>query len=97
MSEVSVKLTIAGRVYPITVEKSEEDSVQMAAAKINDFISEFQKAYGVKDMQDLLAMTALRISTEEEEKSASVSVQDDSEWLLQLKELDKTIKSFLNS
>ena len=57
--QLSIKLNIGGRTYPLTIDRKEEELVRKAANRINDNIKELQENYAVKDMQDLLAMTAL--------------------------------------
>lgn len=63
MSKVSLKVVVAGRTYPLTVQESEVDKVQRAADDINKAIKQLQENFAVRDMQDLLAMTALQLST----------------------------------
>lgn len=63
MSKVSIKVVVAGRTYPLNVSQSEEARVQKAAEDINKAIKLLQDNYAVKDMQDLLAMTALQLAT----------------------------------
>jgi len=64
MSELSIKVNIAGRIYPLTIKRNEEQAVRNAAKEIENNIKNLQDNYAVKDKQDLLAMTALQISTE---------------------------------
>tara|TARA_B100000809_G_scaffold43067_1_gene37348 strand:- start:1829 stop:2113 length:285 start_codon:yes stop_codon:yes gene_type:complete len=63
MGELSIKIKIANRVYPLTVDSSEEEGIRSAAEKINLSISDFERLYDVKDKQDLLAMAALKVAT----------------------------------
>jgi cell division protein ZapA len=60
MEQISIKVIVAGRTYPLTVNKSEEEIIMKAAEEINKSIKALQDSYAVKDMQDLLAMTALQ-------------------------------------
>lgn len=60
MSELSIKVTIAGRTYPLTIDRDEEEQIRKAASLINANIKDLQDNYAVKDMQDLLSMTALQ-------------------------------------
>ena len=62
MSEVSIRVNIAGRTYPLTVSSEEEAGVRNAEKTIEESIQLFQKNYAVKDKQDLLAMAALQMS-----------------------------------
>ena len=63
MSKLSIKVVVAGRTYPLTVNEGEEKKVQKAAEDINRSIKLLQDNYAVKDMQDLLAMTALQLAS----------------------------------
>lgn len=63
MSKVSLKVVVGGRTYPLTVQESEVEKVQRAADDINRAIKQLQENFAVRDMQDLLAMTALQLST----------------------------------
>jgi len=63
MSEKSIKVSIAGRIYPISVKPEEEEMVRMAAKSVDESVKHLQDNYAVKDKQDLLAMTALQLST----------------------------------
>ncbi|MDG1476307.1 MAG: cell division protein ZapA [Vicingaceae bacterium] len=63
MGELSIKIKIANRVYPLTVDSSEEEGIRNAAEKINQSIDDFERLYAVKDKQDLIAMAALKVAT----------------------------------
>ena len=65
MAKMSVKVVVAGRTYPISVEENEREKVLNAAADINKAIKMLKDNYAVKDMQDLLAMTALQLASKE--------------------------------
>jgi cell division protein ZapA len=92
MSERSIKVTIAGRIYPITVKGDEEESVRAAAKKVDDNIKHLLENYAVKDKQDLLAMTALQLSTENMEHNANKSEAMDTSVLDKIEELVDAIK-----
>lgn len=77
MSKVSLKVVVAGRTYPLTVQESEVDKVQRAADDINKAIKQLQDNFAVRDMQDLLAMTALQLSTKGGVKTTVSSDQTD--------------------
>jgi cell division protein ZapA (FtsZ GTPase activity inhibitor) len=65
VSSTSIKLTIAGRTYPLTIDESEKEAVLKAAEQINATIKNLQENYAVRDIQDLLAMSALQILVEQ--------------------------------
>lgn len=61
--KISVKVPVAGRVYPLTINMEEEEALRLAAKEINDSIQKMRATYAVRDVQDLLAMTALEAVT----------------------------------
>lgn len=63
MGKLSLKVVVAGRTYPLTLNEGEQEKVLKAAEDINKAIKVLQDSYAVKDMQDLLAMTALQLAT----------------------------------
>lgn len=63
MAKLSLKVVVAGRTYPLSVDESEEKRVLKSANDINKAIKLLQDNYAVKDMQDLLAMTALQLAS----------------------------------
>ena len=92
MSQLSIKVNIAGRTYPLTIERSEEEMIRKAADNINASVKNLKENYAVKDIQDLLAMTALQLST----KSNTISKEvDDDKVDNELKALDKELSDFL--
>ena len=64
MSELSIKVNIGGRSYPLTIQRSEEEKIRKAASKINENLKELKNNYAVIDTQDLLAMTVLQYATD---------------------------------
>ena len=80
MSEQSIKVTIAGRIYPINVKVEEEEAVRKAAQEVDKNVKLLQQSYAVKDKQDLLAMTALQMATRLNEvdidQTESISASD---------------------
>jgi len=61
---LKIKVTIAGRSYPIKVNSvNEEEGMRKAANHINDLVTKFEKNYEVGDKQDVLAMSALQFAS----------------------------------
>jgi len=58
MDELSIKIRIADREYPMKVRKDEEERVRSAARSINEKLKAFREQYGLEDNQDLLAMVS---------------------------------------
>ena len=59
-----IKLSIADRVYPLSVPEGEEAILREAAKSLNVMVDHFEKNYAVKDKQDVLAMCALQIAVQ---------------------------------
>tara|TARA_Y100001978_G_C23700221_1_gene440350 strand:- start:2034 stop:2330 length:297 start_codon:yes stop_codon:yes gene_type:complete len=78
MGKVSLKVTIAGRSYPLNIKEGEKDSVIAAVSDINKSIENLKKNYAVKDPQDLIAMTALQLVMKNDSNAKSVSVDKSS-------------------
>ncbi|WP_100611487.1 cell division protein ZapA [Confluentibacter lentus] len=70
MSEkLKIKLSIANRVYPLTIDASQEEGLRKAAKNIEVMIKQFEESYSVRDKQDVLAMCALQFASQVEQKS----------------------------
>ncbi|MBT8254627.1 MAG: cell division protein ZapA [Flavobacteriaceae bacterium] len=69
MSEkLKIKLSIANRVYPLTIVPSQEEGLRKAAQKIEGMIKQFEQSYSVRDKQDVLAMCALQFASQSEQE-----------------------------
>jgi cell division protein ZapA (FtsZ GTPase activity inhibitor) len=76
MGEISIKINIADRVYPLKVNMEEEEIIRRAAKMINDRIKEYQENYAVRDKQDLLSMSVLHYATTSLKAEKKVMVED---------------------
>ncbi|WP_129717876.1 cell division protein ZapA [Pedobacter sp. SYP-B3415] len=76
MGEISIKITISDRIYPLKVNMEEEEIVRRAAKMINERIKEYQENYAVRDKQDLLSMAVLHYATGVLKAENKVQVQD---------------------
>jgi cell division protein ZapA len=89
MAEVSLKILIAGRTYPLTVKQEDEQAVLNAAKMINEKVKEFETNYSVRDKQDLLAMSALNLLATQQNTTQQPSEQDE------LNQLDLFVSDYL--
>ncbi len=89
MAKLSLKVAVAGRTYPISVEEHEERIVLEAAKNINKAIKLLKDNYAVKDMQDLLAMAALQLATKKDKNTSS----DQKEFNLDIDDIESKLKS----
>jgi cell division protein ZapA len=64
LKELSIKVNIADRYYPLKVTPEQEEIVRHAAKLINDKLKALQQEFDVKDKQDMLSMTVLELATQ---------------------------------
>tara|TARA_B100000524_G_scaffold96323_1_gene45710 strand:+ start:660 stop:947 length:288 start_codon:yes stop_codon:yes gene_type:complete len=70
MSEkLKIKLSVANRVYPLTISPSQEEGLRLASQQINKLIKKFEQNYSVQDKQDALAMCALQIASSKKQNT----------------------------
>ena len=96
MSEkLKIKISIADRVYPLTVDPSQEEGLRSASKKIDGMIKQFEQSYAVRDKQDVLAMCALQFAAQVEQKQITTS-QTSETTLTRLQNLDKKLSELLS-
>lgn len=67
--KLKIKLSIADRVYPMTIHPSQEEALRKSTKKIEEMIKQFEQNYAVRDKQDVLAMCALQFAAKVEQAS----------------------------
>lgn len=77
MEKLKIKLSIADRVYPLTVDLSQEEGLRSASKKIDLMIKQFEENYAVRDKQDVLAMCALQFASQLEQRQIETSAGDE--------------------
>ena len=93
MKDLSIKVNIAGRMYPLTVQQREEENIRRAVKAIDEMVRDYEQNYAVKDKQDLLAMCALEYGTKNGNALNDFSEADD--LLIKVKDLNNLIKETL--
>ena len=68
-NKLKIKLSVANRVYPLTINPSQEEGLRLASQQINNLIKKFEQNYSVQDKQDALAMCALQIASGKKQES----------------------------
>ncbi|SMG51211.1 cell division protein ZapA [Arenibacter troitsensis] len=66
--KLKIKLSIADRVYPLTIDPLQEEGLRKAAKNIEQLAKKFEQNYAVRDKQDVLAMCALQFASKIEQK-----------------------------
>ncbi|MFX0558310.1 cell division protein ZapA [Maribacter sp. CXY002] len=93
MSEkLKIKLSIADRVYPLTIDPSQEEGLRKAAKNIEQLAKKFEQSYAVRDKQDVLAMCALQFASKIEQKGI-----DQKEGSKEAEERLKALSDLVNS
>jgi len=58
--QLSIKVQIAERFYPLKIKRTDEEKIRKAARLINDKVLQYKQRYTDKDTQDFVAMAALQ-------------------------------------
>ena len=90
----SISVDIAGREYPLKVEKHEVEMVKSIVENLNKKILDFQRTYSGKDIQDCISMTLLTSVFELEKIKRNGSVDGIEE---KFTKVDKLLDSLLSS
>ncbi|MCB9202589.1 MAG: cell division protein ZapA [Flavobacteriales bacterium] len=61
-----IKVKVADRFYPMTVQEGDEEAVRVATKSIEELIRNIENKYSVEDRQDVLAMCAVQFATKYE-------------------------------
>jgi len=92
--KLKIKISIADRVYPLTVDPSQEEGLRAASKKIDAMIKQFEESYAVRDKQDVLAMCALQFAAQVEQKQINTSAEAD-DTSIRLQQLDEKLGNLL--
>ena len=90
---IKIKLNIGDRLYPLTIQRSQEFYFREAAKVIENTIKNLEENYSVRDKQDLLAMCLIEYASKLEKINQNNIISDDgiSE---KLSKLDKLLSDF---
>jgi len=93
--KLKIKISIADRVYPLTVDPSQEEGLRSASKKIDTMIKQFEENYAVRDKQDVLAMCALQFASQVEQKQIDNAI-DGVETIEKLNKINSILDQYLN-
>ena len=94
--KLKIKLSIADRVYPLTIDPKQEEGLRKAAKNIEQLAKKFEQNYAVRDKQDVLAMCALQFASKIEQSGINES-ENTKTAVDRLKTLDQLIFDKLGS
>ena len=92
--KLKIKISIADRVYPLTVELSQEEGLRSASKKIDTMIKQFEENYAVRDKQDVLAMCALQFAAQTEQKQIDNAI-DGGATIERIKKINALLDQYL--
>ena len=69
--EISIKVNICDRFYPLRIKTSEEEGVRKAAKTINERAKYYIDNFSVQDKQDALSMVALEYASDTKDGTTS--------------------------
>ncbi len=89
-----IKIKIAGRMYPLTVNGEDETHIRKAGLRIEKMIKNFEENYAINDKQDALAMCLLQMASnlEKEKQKNEETISTITEQLREMNELAETTK-----
>jgi len=77
MAELSIKIKIGNREYPMRVKAEDEERIRKAGKQLNEKIKHYQNQFGIDDSQDLISMVAFDCIVEKLKREESTEVEDD--------------------
>lgn len=89
---LKIKLSIADRVYPLTIDPAQEEGLRKAAKNIEQLAKKFEQNYAVRDKQDVLAMCALQFASKIEQRGIE-NQEDHQEVRERLESLEEMLTS----
>lgn len=87
-----ITINIAGRIYPLNVPATEEETLRKVGKQIENMIKDFESSFDVRDKQDALAMCALKLGA-----NAEVALQDHEKYRASSNSRLKNINALLES
>ncbi|MBE51001.1 MAG: cell division protein ZapA [Flavobacteriales bacterium] len=91
---LSIKIKIANRTYPMTINRESEESVRKSVKKIAERIKFYETNYAINDRQDLLAMCLIEVASRLESLDLEVN-SDNKDIELKLENIHKSLSSIV--
>ena len=94
---IKIKLNIGDRIYPLTIQRSQEFYFREAAKIIEKTIKNLEENYSVRDKKDLLAMSCIQITAKNIQNNSKSNDSESEVEKIILKIIDDIDKSILTS
>jgi len=94
LENLSIKLVIGNRSYPMKVPIEDEQKIRNIGKELNKKISEIKNQMNIEDLQDVLAMIAFKLSVEIEDNKNLRSETDNAYQKINniINEIDKKLE-----
>jgi Cell division protein ZapA. len=92
--KLSVKITIAERVYPLKINYEDEERMRLAVKLLNERVEAFRERFKDRDIQDALSMAVLHFAVK------VVELEQNTEFdslLEEIKNLDKQLGEYISN
>tara|TARA_B100002052_G_C15447600_1_gene404157 strand:+ start:227 stop:508 length:282 start_codon:yes stop_codon:yes gene_type:complete len=80
MQQLKIKVKVANRLYPLTINRKDEEGVRKAVKNIEDRLKLYESKFEARDTQDLLSMCllemAVKLHVDEQKVKVDSSVED---------------------
>ena len=94
MDKLSITLNIANRVYPMKINRDDEENIRKSVKKIEERIKFYEKNYAINDNQDLLAMCLIEVATKLESVSDNSS-KDNQDIVVKLANIETLLSEII--
>tara|TARA_X000000368_G_scaffold402112_1_gene375690 strand:+ start:848 stop:1144 length:297 start_codon:yes stop_codon:yes gene_type:complete len=94
---IKIKLNIADRLYPLTIQRSQEFYFREASKIIDKTIKNLEENYSVRDKQDVLAMCCIQFAAKNLQNKSKADDSDVEVEKIILKIIDDIDNSILTS
>mgnify|MGYP001975175605 FL=1 len=91
---LNIKINIANRIYPMTINRDAEENIRKSVKKIEERLKFYEKNYAIKDRQDLLAMCLIEIAAKLESVNDSAT-QDNNDVELKLLSIESALSEII--
>ncbi|MEY2924510.1 MAG: hypothetical protein RLZZ337_1058 [Bacteroidota bacterium] len=86
--EISIKVNICDRFYPLRIKTSEEEGVRKAAKTINERAKYYIENFSVQDKQDALSMVALEYASDAKDgTTTNIDIENINNAIQQIEQL----------
>ena len=91
---LKIKINIANRIYPMTINRDAEENIRKSVKKIEERLKFYEKNYAIKDRQDLLAMCLIEIAAKLESVNDS-DTKDNNDVEIKLSSIESALSEII--